>query len=169
MLFPTWYLYLLALAGIAIAIVGLAVAKKRVAIRYVGLAVGGIVVLVSMYLYVSTSRAIVIAGSRGHVTIEHVAVYGTPKVTNIVAKTADPSLTRSWIINKTTDVELEVRLAFYTKSGRDTLGGSSPTPTIPPDTAFAYDEAIDYIGPDDPPPKKLESEFEMDGKYWLTW
>ncbi|MGE5182547.1 MAG: hypothetical protein ACM31C_10815 [Acidobacteriota bacterium] len=172
MLLPTYYLYVLGGTSVVLAILGLALGQKRKGVRYAGLGLGGIVALVSIYLFVATGRAIVISGSRPNIAVAHVAVYGTPKVTNIAALTTDPSQTKLWVINQTSDVVLEIRTAYYSKDGRDPTAGFGSDPeavTIPPDTAQAIESEIDQIGPEDEFPKTIDSRQDFDGRTWLTW
>jgi hypothetical protein len=176
MMFPVWYLYVLAGGALALAIAGLALGAKRKAARNACIGVGVLGLFAAIFLFISTARAWVFTGGPGDVEYRRLAVYGVPHVAHVNAEVADPSQTRQWIVNQTMGVELQVVTIYYESNrGERTLAalgglGDGHGPLIvAPNTAQTFDDDVDYVGPDAAIPKERTGQDDIESRVWVTW
>jgi len=176
MMFPVWYLYVLAGGAVVIAIVGLVQGSKRKTVRNLCVGLGVIAFFAAIFLFISTARAWVFTGVPGDVQYRRLAVYGVPHVAHVNAEVADQSQTRQWIVNQTMSVELEVVDLYYgDQRGKQTLdavqglGGDEGPLIVAPNTAQTFDDDIDFFGPNAAVPKTQMQHSEIESRVWVTW
>lgn len=144
-----------------------AVTARRVLVRWLarlGAVAGVIGAFVTYKLGVDVM--VVRDGANGPVATRYVRIGGAPDVPLAIGEDAGKDRDPTWVINETAR-DLEIQTIQY--GGAIGLGGKK---RIPPGYAGTPNH-VDYIGPEDVPPKMIEVDttggigFEF--REWLTW